>query len=103
MVSNEIQAVCDFVNGNETRPLYKTNRDLWKRITIEARRIGAQNVNCVWTKGHADQESVDRGWITQADKDGNDSADELAVKGRKAHGDSDALKGEIIGAKKEKT
>jgi ribonuclease HI len=102
MVSEGIQVVTYYLQGKGTRPLYNTNRDLWQKSIIETRRIGPANVKCKWTKGHASQESVDKGWISQASKDGNDFADDLAVKGRKAHGYSYSTKTDCQDAQRRK-
>lgn len=76
----------NYLRGEGSKPKFGPNAGLWKRIEKEIERLGWSNVQCTWTKGHATDDLVDRGLVAKDDKDGNDKADDLAVRGRKAHG-----------------
>jgi len=61
------------------------NADLWSRLLEEMQQRGAGDVRIVKVKGHATREDVRRGRVEEADKTGNDGADELAVAAARSH------------------
>jgi len=65
--------------------------DLWSRLLVEMRRHGADGARIVKVKGHATREDVRRGRVAEADKTGNDGADELAVAAARGHAVPPAL------------
>ena len=56
-------------------------------VYTTAARKTAQSIRITWVKGHATKEHIDKGITTQANKAGNDKADEIADIGTKLFGE----------------
>ena len=62
------------------------NKDIWNIIEgIIDDRVNKGTLRVTWTKGHATQEHIDKGILTEEEKRRNEEADWYADRGREEH------------------
>ena len=61
------------------------NGDLWQAFLDAATARGPTTLAVKWVKGHAKQEHIDQGLLTQAEAHGNKNADLVADEGVRMH------------------
>ena len=63
-------------------PKYSAHADLWDRISQQILRLGADDVDIAWVKGHTTHEDVASGKTSAINKWGNGGSDGLATRAR---------------------